>query len=305
MYDVDILIVTYRAAEAAERCLKSVLNATLQSDLSYRVTVLDNASGDGTAERLNSAFPTVEVVARRTNGGFGLACNEGVNRTSGDYILMLNPDTEITPGVIEHMVEVLRIHSEVGIAGPRLVRLDGSIDHAAKRNSPGPRAALRYMVGKQLGADWTSDYLAPDVDEYAFGYVDAINGAFMIMRRKDLTSVGLFDERYWMYGEDLDLCRRFRRNGLKVAYDGRVTAVHLKGASSGQHRSMRVNWHFHRSMWIYFRDESPAPGRFVSALVAAGILAHWAFTSLRGILALAKSQAMQHNLTISSGTHGA
>lgn len=281
MTSVDVIVVTYRSAELATRCIQSILDCGSHLDL--RVTVLDNDSGDGTPQLLAERFPGVAVIARSQNSGFAVACNEGMRNTSGEYVLLLNPDTEMRAGVIEHLVDVLVERPDVGVIGPRLIQADGTFDHASKRRSPGPVAALSYMISKQLGRGSRSAYLAPDVPEDALGEVDAINGAFMLVRRTVVERVGMLDERYWMYGEDLDWCRRFRQAGYKVVYDGRVTAVHLKGGSSGKHRGPRVNWHFHKSMWLYFRGD-PQRSPLLYPLVVLGIGAHWLVSSARWLV---------------------
>ncbi len=173
---------------------------------------------------------------------------------------MLNPDTEVGLDVVDHLIAELMGDDSIGVIGPRLELEDGTFDHAAKRNSPDALSAFRYLLGKRLNIDLKSSYTAPAVPEYGRGDVDAVNGAFMLMRRSVLLDVGLLDETYWMYGEDLEWCRRFRSRGYRVVYDGRVTAMHAKGGSSGKIRAPRTNWHFHWSMWRYFiSDESRLP----------------------------------------------
>lgn len=279
MAAIDVIIVTYCSPALAIRCLSSLEGATARHQV--RPIVLDNASPDGTARILQREFPRVEVVARSDNSGFAAACNEGIARTDGDFVLLLNPDTELRPGVIDHLIEVLAADPEIGLISPRLEQIDGTFDHASKRNSPGPASALRYVAAKQFGVRADSDYLAPAVPERGFGFVDAVNGAFMLSPRSLVEKVGHLDESYWMYGEDLEWCRRFRQHGYRVAYDGRVTAIHLKGGSSGRYRSPKVNWHFHRSMWLYYRGEDSYASPVWRLVVFGGIALHWLLTTTR------------------------
>lgn len=290
MTSLDIITVTYRSTEIALRCVKSVAEAKKRAaEIELRMIVLDNASEDGTIDRIAEEFPWVEALARRSNDGFAVACNEGIAMGSSDYVLLLNPDTEIDAHLLSKLVRRLEMEPNIGVIGPRLVTADGSFDHAAKRNSPGPMAALTYLLGQLLRRDFGSDYLAPSVGEFKTGDVDAVNGAFMLMPRSGIERTGMLDESYWMYGEDLDLCRRFRAAGYRVVYDGTVTALHVKGASSGRVRGPRTNWHFHASMWRYYRSDPSPPSLPQSVFVGAGIGLHWLVASVRWLLLRART----------------
>jgi N-acetylglucosaminyl-diphospho-decaprenol L-rhamnosyltransferase len=281
MRTIDVVIVTYCSERTILRCLETLIEE-LEGNFVHRIFVIDNAGGDNTVALVEDHFPSVEVIAKPTNDGFAVATNEGLRRAVGEFVLVLNPDTELRPGVIEHLIEVLDSKPDIGMIGPRLVRPDGTFDHAAKRSFPTVRGAARYLSSKQLKLPiGTTDYVAPELDEHEFGLVDAINGAFMLLPRQTLQTVGLLDETFWMYGEDLDWCHRFWDAGLSVAYDGRVTALHIKGASSGTHRPPRVNWHFHRSMWIFYRRyhrDDPAP---VKVMAVLGIAVNFGLTMVR------------------------
>lgn len=282
MTTLDIVTVTYKAAELALECVRSVGRAREGCpELGVQMFVLDNDSGDDTIQRVSSAAPWVNVVPRSSNDGFAVATNEGIKMGSGQFVLVLNPDTEVTGPVLRHLMQRMNDDCTIGVIGPRLVDSAGRFDHAAKRNSPGPVAAFLHLAGRALHRDLGSDYLAPQVGETESGEVDAVNGAFMLMRRSDLDRVGLLDESYWMYGEDLEWCRRFRNLGLRVVYDGSVTAIHHKGGSSGAVRAPRTNWHFHTSMWRYYRTEPRREPLVKRMLVATGISAHWVFTSIK------------------------
>ncbi|MBC2931653.1 glycosyltransferase family 2 protein [Nocardioides sp. zg-1228] len=285
MTTVDVVTVTYRATDLALECVRSVGRVREQCpELVVRMFVLDNNSGDDTIERVSSSAPWISAVSRTSNDGFAVATNQGIRMGSGEFVLVLNPDTEVTAPMLRHLVQRMKSDPTIGVVGPRLVDALGRFDHAAKRNSPGPAAAFRHLAGKILNRDLGSDYLAPQVGETESGDVDAVNGAFMLMRRSDLARVGLLDESYWMYGEDLEWCRRFKACGLRVVYDGSVTAIHHKGGSSGAVRSPRTNWHFHASMWRYYNTESQAEPTLRRVLVASGIGAHWVLTSIKWLL---------------------
>jgi GT2 family glycosyltransferase len=222
-------------------------------------------------------FPDVAVVASETNLGFARGTNLGIRAGTSEYVLALNPDTRLAEGTLERMLEVLDERPEVGIAGCRLVQEDGTDDHAAKRSFPTPLSALGHFTGLarvSAAPRALRSYTAPDVER---GKVDAVNGAFMLMRRRALEQVGLFDEGYWMYMEDLDLCYRFAQAGWVTWYEPGVHAVHVKGGTSGRSRSFRLNRAFHYGMFRFYRRHY-ARGRSsaLNALVYGGIATRFA-----------------------------
>lgn len=265
---LQVIIVTYGRRDLVVRCLESLRTAVPEGT---QIHVVDNASPDGTAELVAERFPDVRLHRRRHNDGFAVANNAVLCEVTAPYVLLLNPDTEVPPGVIGYLLDELGAQPDVGVLGCRLERPDGSFDHAAKRRIPDPAAALRYFALRLAGRQTTaSTYTAPDVDEHGSGEVDAVNGAFMLVRTAAVREAGLLDERFWMYGEDLDWCLRIKQAGWRVRYDGRVTVVHVKGGSAGTARSLRLNYHFHRSMALFYRKHLRRK-QSVDALVIAGV----------------------------------
>jgi N-acetylglucosaminyl-diphospho-decaprenol L-rhamnosyltransferase len=267
---LEIVIVSYRSLELVRRCLGSL--AANPASRRTRTWVVDNASGDGTVTMIREEFPDVEVIACDRNLGFAAANNLVLRRTSAPYVLALNPDTSVTAGALDHMLELMESHPEIGIAGCQLEREDGTFDHAARRSFPTPLGALGHFtgIGRREGAPVAlAQYRAPAVDE---GPVDAVNGAFMLIRRQALDEVGLFDEGYWMYMEDLDLCYRFGQAGWTTWYEPAVTVVHTKGATSGRFRSSRLNYAFHYGMLRFYRKHYAAMRNpLLNAAVYVGI----------------------------------
>src|SRR5439155_25242571 len=165
----------------------------------------------------------------------------------------LYTDTRVTEGALERMLDLMEARPEIGICGCRLVLEDGSFDHAARRSFPTVVGALGHFLAIGRGEKaptLLAQYSAPGVER---GAVDAVNGAFMLIRRRALDEVGLFDEGYWMYMEDLDLCYRFARSGWVVWYEPRATVVHVKAGSSGSPRNPRLNYAFHYGMLRFYR----------------------------------------------------
>jgi N-acetylglucosaminyl-diphospho-decaprenol L-rhamnosyltransferase len=267
---LDVVIVSYRSRDLLRRCLESL--RTHSPSRPQHVVVVDNASGDGTAELVRAEFPEVELMQSGSNLGFSRATNLGIRAGRAEHVLALNPDTRVREGALDRLLEVMDEHPEVGICGCRLELDDGSFDHAARRSFPTPLSALGHFTGLGRRASATgrlAAYRAPNVEA---GPVDAVNGAFMLIRRKALDEVGLFDEGYWMYMEDLDLCYRFARAGWITWYEPTVTVHHVKHGSSGKWRSPRLNYAFHYGMLRFYRRHyAPRHNPLLNALIYAGI----------------------------------
>jgi GT2 family glycosyltransferase len=279
---LEIVIVSYRCRDLLFACLQSIANNPYTAGATA-ITVVDNASADGTVAAVRAAFPAVRVVGLSANLGFAAANNLALRESRAEHILLLNPDTEVWPEVLDAMARFLGEHPAAGVAGCRLVRRDGSFDHAAKRSIPSAVDAVRHF----LPGGSASGYLAPHVAEDAVGAVDAVNGAFMLARRAAIEDAGLMDEGYWMYGEDLDWCLRFRRAGWDVLYNGRVTTLHVKGGTTGRHRRLRQNIAFHRSMVRFYRRHLAGERRLLDGAVYAGIGLKLCLSVLHSVLARA------------------
>jgi GT2 family glycosyltransferase len=266
---LDVVIVSYRCKELLRDCLQSLRDHPASGGMAVRV--VDNASGDDTADMVRDEFPEVSLTASARNLGFGAASNVAIEDGSAPYVLCLNPDTRVTPGSLDRLLELMEERIKVGISGCRLELEDGSFDYAAKRSFPTPLSALGHFTGLGRQRDWgaLAAYRAPEVES---GPVDAVNGAFMLIRRSALDEVGLFDEGYWMYMEDLDLCYRFAEADWVTWYEPSVTVIHVKAGSSGPVRSPKLNYAFHYGMFRFYREYyAPTRSRLVSYAVYTGI----------------------------------
>ena len=281
---LDVVVVSYRATPLLRDCLRSLLDNPPSGPM--QVHVVDNASGDGTAEMVRRELPEVRLTVNDANLGFGAANNIGIEAGQAPYVLVLNPDTRITPGALDSLLAVMESRPEVGMVGPRLELDDGSFDHASRRGFPTPLGALGHFTGLGRGKGATgalAQYRAPDVES---GPVDAINGAFMLIRRAALAEVGGFDERYWMYMEDLDLCYRFAEAGWTTWYEPSVTVAHIKAGTSGRHRSLRLTYAFHYGMYRFYRDHyAPDRNPLVNAAIYVGIAVKFAISAVRSAIA--------------------
>ena len=277
---LDIVIVSFRCESLLRDCLASLRQHP--ASVPTTVRLIDNASRDGTAEMVVREFPEVELTVNERNRGFAAATNEGLRAGRARFALVLNPDTRVMVGALDTVLAAMERDGRIGIAGPRLVLEDGSFDHAAKRSFPTPVSALGHFsgVGRRRGARGPlAAYRAPDVDS---GEVDAVNGAFMLIRRSALDEVGFFDEGYWMYMEDLDLSYRMKQAGWLTWFEPSAEVIHVKAGTSGPVRSPRLEYAFHYGMWRFYRKHyAAARGRVVNATIYAGIAAKlaWAVVS--------------------------
>jgi GT2 family glycosyltransferase len=274
-----VIVAATGGRELLRSCLASLERHPLRDGHAV-VWVVDNASGDGTLEMVAREAPWARVVALPENKGFGAGNNVALRRARAPWVLLLNPDTEVSEGALDGALAAIRRHAEVAVLGVRLVRRDGSFDHAAKRSFPTPLGAVGHFTGVGRGARASgrlAQYRAPDVTETGEGYVDAVNGAFMLVRRAALDEVGLLDERYHLYGEDLDWCYRFKQAGWRVWYQGNITVLHVKGGTSvveagrGRYRGLASNVAFHHAMGRFYRKHYAGKTPLLDGLIYLAI----------------------------------
>lgn len=282
MVDLAVIIVNYNTRQELDVCLKSLPGSI--GSLSCRVVVVDNNSDDGSAEMVRTNHPWVDaVIENPINGGYAYANNIGLRacglessraEDSARYFLLLNPDTVLPSNALQEMVAIVDADSQVGVAGPKLVRQDGSLDKACRRSFPSPLVSFYHFSGlgklfprSPVFARYNLTYLDPNQETE----VDAVVGAFMLIRGSALRQAGLLDESFFMYGEDLDLCYRIKQLGWKVKYYPQVTVLHIKGASSRKSSSKAI-LAFYDAMRIFHNKhyrQSSSP--IVNMLVNGGI----------------------------------
>jgi hypothetical protein len=262
---LSVVIVSYNCREPLMACLDS-LRASIQ-DAPYEVRVVDNASGDGTPDAVRELHPWVMLTANQDNQGFARANNQALRaaleQTSASHMLLLNPDTLVFDHVFDRSLAYLAAHPQVGMVSCRLVTADGSLDLACRRSFPTAWDGFCRASGlsglfprSRRLARYNLTYL----DEHKPARVDAVNGAYMMVTRQALARVGLLDEDYFMYMEDLDWCWRFAKAGLEVHYDPGCTVVHLKGASSRTKSGSMIRAFFDSMELFCVKNTHPRPG---------------------------------------------
>ena len=265
-------IVSHRAPELLRRCLRSFETTT--DSKPRRVTVVDSGSRDSTPEMVAREFPWVELI-RRDNVGFAAANNLVLRAPGTEFVLLLNPDTELRDGALESCLERMDADPAIGMVGCKLVLPSGELDHACKRSFPTPLSAVAHFTGigrSDRAPGRLSQYRATALGEDEPGPVDAVNGAFMLVRADAIREVGPLDEGYWLYMEDLDWCYRFWQRGWTVFYEPSGVVMHVKGGSSGRRRGLRQEIAFHRGMGRFYRKfEAPSASPLIAAVVYLGI----------------------------------
>ena len=232
--DLSIIVITYNSRVPIERCLASL--EAHEPFCAHETIVIDNASGDGTAEAVAKRFPRVRVVANGENIGYSRAVNQGIRLSSGRAILIINPDIIVREGSIDRLMEFMDAHPDAGIAGSKLVYPDGRLQHSCR--SFYTVSALLYrrtLLGKLFPrAKPLREHLMLDYDHETPRAVDWLIGACMLVRREALAMVGAMDERFFLYFEDIDWCYRMKNHGWSVYYVPSSVMVHTYERSSAR-----------------------------------------------------------------------
>ncbi|MBI4212900.1 MAG: glycosyltransferase family 2 protein [Chloroflexi bacterium] len=248
---LSIVVLNYNTREPLRRCLNSIERSEGVPWL--EVLVVDNASSDGSADMVAAEFPGANLIRSPRNGGYAYGNNLALTQARGRYVLLLNPDTEFGPSVLAEMLDYMDVNEDVAAAGPKVILPDGRLDLACRRGFPTPAVAFYRLFGlsrlfpksPRFGR-YNFTYLDPDEE----ADVDSVVGAFMLVRREVVEQIGLLDERFFMYGEDLDWAYRMKGHGWRIRYNPRVQVLHQKGASSRQ-ASQRTTVAFYRSMHLF------------------------------------------------------
>lgn len=281
MDKLSVVIVNFNSGGFLSECLTDL--EKIKDEASLQILVVDNASTDDSIKRAKLKFPDSVYILNNHNMGFGKANNLAFKRVESEFILMLNPDTKVKKGVLFKMLTLLKSDPTIGAATCKVVLGNGQLDLSAHRAFPTPWTAFRYYILKD-----DSLYHLKDRHLSALHEVDSISGAFFLTRKSVLEKVGLFDESFFMYGEDIDLCYRIRQAGYKIVYEPSVEIIHQKGISSGLKKHsqkitladyqtrLRALDAFYESMKIFYKKHyKRIYPFFISWLVYLGINLKW------------------------------
>ncbi len=232
--DVSLVIVSYNVQEPLRACLQSAAAAAAESGLQVETIVVDNASADGSAAMVEAEFGGVTLLRNAANEGYGAACNRGAGASSGETLVFLNADVELVGGALPELRSVLQDGAGVGLAGPAVLDAAGQL-HRSARRFPSPHGWLLdgTLFERWRGTRWLLAGYRPAMEPGRPARVDWVEGACLAVRREAFDAIGGFDPGYFMYCEELDICRRLYARGWSVAYAPAALVTHQGGASAG------------------------------------------------------------------------
>jgi len=249
----SIVIVNWKTPKLLAAALRSLLADSAAAG--FEIWVVDNDSGDGSVEMLRRDFPSVITIANAENVGFGRACNQVIPQCTGDYVILVNPDTVSGPDAVGKMVAFMDANAQCGAVGPKVLNPDGSLQLSCRRSFPDLWASffrlsyLSFLFPKHpLVARYNVTYADPDEEIE----VDALSGAFMLVRKSVIDKIGLLDEDIFMFGEDIDWCWRVKQAGWQVRYLPSAVVHHYHGASS-RFRRIGSTINLHKGMEVFYR----------------------------------------------------
>lgn len=251
--DVSVIVVNWNTRDDLRECLTS-LQPSLHPGVQTEVIVVDNASWDDSVAMVKREFPEVKIIENRLNEGFGKAHNRGAGIAQGRYLMLLNPDAKAHPSALKELVAYADAHPDIGILGPKVLNPDGSLQYSCRR-FPVYEAGLfrNTFLGRLFPQNrFVRDYMMTDFDHASTIEVDWLSGCAMLIRREAWQQLGGFDEQFFMYCEDVDLCWRAHEAGWKVTYHPEAVVTHAIGRSTDRAVNAMIR-QFHRSHLLFFR----------------------------------------------------
>ena len=279
-FELSVIIVSYNVREELRKCLSGLAGIPD----SWEIIVVDNHSGDQSLATLKTQFPQIKTYQNSKNLGFAQAANQGIIESTGEYVLLLNPDTEVASASLRKMVEFLNSSRKVGILGCQIQNPSGDRQYSG-RSFPSFSTAFsnnQSFLNRLIPHNpWSRKYMRKDLPLDQPGEVDWVSGSCMLIRREVFWKVGYFDPRFFMFVEDVDFCKRTKGAGWKVVYYPLVTIFHRNGRSVRQKKIKMLAEH-HKSMYYYFTKHYDC-NKLTELLVFLGIwlrlgtvsLGHW------------------------------
>lgn len=272
---LSIVIVSHNSLPFLHYCLDAAMDAMKEID--GDVILVDNNSNDHSVDLMQKEFPALKVIANNENPGFGKACNQGWRSSSSDLVLFLNPDCIISSLALENSIRVFKDDPQAGALGVQMITGRGDFLPESKRGMPGPMAGFFKLTGIASifsTSNRMNAYYEPAIQPEAVQPVPVLSGAYMMVRRKILEQTGGFDERYFMYAEDIDLSLSIQKSGFKNIYLGSSTILHFKGTSTP--KNIFYLRHFYTAMRLFVKKYWPNPVKRMVLLAGIGLREKWA-----------------------------
>jgi GT2 family glycosyltransferase len=286
--DLSIIIVNYCTYNFTKQTIESVIQKN--HSFNYEIIIVDNASSDNSLENLKKTYSNeinenlIKFIANKENKGFAYANNLALKQTNSKYLLLLNSDTKIIDNCLEKCLKFMDTDKNIGVLGCKVMLPDGTLDKACRRSYPDVNVSFYRMTGLSHifpKSERFNKYNLTYLDENGIYNVDCLTGAFMLIRNEVIDQIGLLDESFFMYGEDIDYCYRVKENEWKVKYYGEAEIIHYKGASSKKQKS-KLLYEFYNSMQIFYnkhyQDKYPW---FITIVTYTGI---WTMYGLKLII---------------------
>ncbi|MFA5133266.1 MAG: glycosyltransferase family 2 protein [Patescibacteria group bacterium] len=261
--DLSIVIVSWNTKQLLDDCLASIFKET--KEINFEVFVVDNKSSDGSAAMVKDKYPKVNLIENKINAGFAAANNQAIRQASGRYILALNPDTVVLKNALDGAVKILDKRPEVAILGPKTLNSDGSQQKTVWAD---PSLAAQIFLLTKLKhlfpkLKTIKKYYRFSFDYNKESYVEQVQGSFLLIRREFLEKRGLFDEKFFIWFEEVDLCLRARKAGYKILYSPETQIIHYGGESFKQVMTLKKQKMYNRSLFYYFWKNKPRWQYFV------------------------------------------
>lgn len=255
--DLSVIIVSWNVRALLEKCLFSVFNPPVGGQ-DFEIFVVDNNSTDGSAEMVREKFPQVKLISNKENRGFAVANNQAIKKAKGDFVLLLNPDTEILDNALEKMVDFMKNHLDCGIAGCQILNPDKTVQPSVRMFPDLFTCSLMVLKLHHFKPIFSllGRYFAKDFDYSKTQPVEQVMGAFFMIRKEVIEKIGLLDEGYYLWFEEVDYCRRLlKKTDYKIYYTPVAQVIHYGGQSFKQVMTLKKQWLFYKSMMRYFRKK--------------------------------------------------
>lgn len=263
----SVIIVSWNCRAYLLKCLESIFRCTSMQCVEW--IVVDNASKDGTTQEVAKKFPEVRLIANKENIGFARANNMGIKMARGEYLFLVNPDVEFYDDCIGKLCHFMDKNPDVGICAPKILNTDGTIQHSC-RELPSLRNNFCFAIGLHKlfpGKKWSSNELMSWFDHNSRKEVEALSGCFLVVRRSAIKKVGLLDERFFMYSEDVDWCKRFRDRGWRIVFVPEAKAVHHGGKSAETISVESATAKTKAKIQYWRKHHGPAWGTFIKKII--------------------------------------